>query len=679
MNKKNILIIGIVAIVSLLIGGGVYYSLTKEDKISTLNLLEKQWIERNKNNIVDLSIPSDIPIFDYEGKGVMFDFISDLEKDTGLEFNKVSYDLNSSPNTSYYYGVSKKLDDSSILLYEDHYVLLTKKNITYSRLSDISSLTIGVLNNEMDEINRYMSGADVTYKSYDSVDKLFEDIKNDESEIKAIAVPRTIYLDKILGENKLNIAYHITDMKSYFTLHLGDDSKLNTIIKKYFNKWNSQNFEDSFNSNFSTCYFTFNGINEKEKSKIKSKKYYYAFVENRPFDTLASGELTGINNEILSSFSSIADIEINSKSYNSIESLISDFNKNRIDLFLGNTAVNKFDMDVNTTPSYIPMDVAIISNRDNNITINSVSSLNGIEVFTIKTSKIAAYLERNGVKVKTYDNIDSLLNNINNDSILALDYENYQYYSRNKLSSFKVDFIDYTSDSYGFVVRDIKDNSVFYDFFAFYLSFENSKSFINNGLSHVSLNVNSNMTIRYMLLILIVVVLVILGFMAFKYFKKIKDNSPSYTKESKLKYIDMLTSLKNRNYLNDHVESWDNSEVYPQTIIIVDLNNIAYINDNYGHQEGDNVIKEAANILIKTQIKNRDIIRTDGNEFLIYLVGQDEKEIIAYIKKLTKEMKELAHGFGAAIGYSIINDGIKTIDDAVNEATLAMKDNKEEI
>ena len=141
----------------------------------------------------------------------------------------------------------------------------------------------------------------------------------------------------------------------------------------------------------------------------------------------------------------------------------------------------------------------------------------------------------------------------------------------------------------------------------------------------------------------------------------------------------MLTSLKNRNYLNDNIEKWDASEVYPQGIIIVDLNNVAYINDNYGHSEGDNVIKEAANVLIKTQIENSEIVRTNGNEFLIYTVGYDEKHIIAYIKKLNKELKTIAHGFGAAIGYSIINDAIKTIDDAVNEATLDMRNNKQEL
>ena len=60
------------------------------------------------------------------------------------------------------------------------------------------------------------------------------------------------------------------------------------------------------------------------------------------------------------------------------------------------------------------------------------------------------------------------------------------------------------------------------------------------------------------------------------------------------------------------------------------------------------------------------------------MVGHDEKAVITYIRKLHKEFKNLSHGFGAAIGYSMITDEIKTIDDAVNEATLDMRSNKEE-
>ena len=158
-----------------------------------------------------------------------------------------------------------------------------------------------------------------------------------------------------------------------------------------------------------------------------------------------------------------------------------------------------------------------------------------------------------------------------------------------------------------------------------------------------------------------------------------KNKHVHLSKEDKIKYIDQLTSLKNRAYLNSKIESWDASEVYPQAIIIIDLNNISYINDNYGREEGDKVITEAANILMQHQLHNSEIIRTDGNEFLLYLVGYTEKQVVAYLRKLNKEFKNLSHGFGAASGYSIITDAIKTFDDAINEATIEMKNNKEDI
>ena len=144
------------------------------------------------------------------------------------------------------------------------------------------------------------------------------------------------------------------------------------------------------------------------------------------------------------------------------------------------------------------------------------------------------------------------------------------------------------------------------------------------------------------------------------------------------KYTDMLTSLKNRNYLNVKMPEWEECEVFPQSIVIVDLNNVKYVNDNYGHEEGDQLIIKAAGILVNTQLENSEIIRTDGNEFLIYLVGYSERQISTYTKKLSKEMKNLPHEFGAALGFSMITDEIKTLDDAINEATLEMITNKED-
>ena len=143
-------------------------------------------------------------------------------------------------------------------------------------------------------------------------------------------------------------------------------------------------------------------------------------------------------------------------------------------------------------------------------------------------------------------------------------------------------------------------------------------------------------------------------------------------------YLDVMTNLKNRNFLNENIDYWEANKVYPQAIVVVDLNKIKEINDIYGHEEGDNQIKAAANILIKTQRENSEIIRTDGNEFLIYLVGYEEKIITTYMHKLNKEFNSLPKNYGVSMGYSMIEDEIKTIDDAINEALIMMRKNKGE-
>ena len=72
-----------------------------------------------------------------------------------------------------------------------------------------------------------------------------------------------------------------------------------------------------------------------------------------------------------------------------------------------------------------------------------------------------------------------------------------------------------------------------------------------------------------------------------------------------------------------------------------------------------------------------DIVRTDGNEFLIYLLSYDEQFVSSYAKKISKLLKDLPHENGATTGYSMIEDDMKTIEDAINEAILDMATNRE--
>jgi diguanylate cyclase (GGDEF)-like protein len=178
--------------------------------------------------------------------------------------------------------------------------------------------------------------------------------------------------------------------------------------------------------------------------------------------------------------------------------------------------------------------------------------------------------------------------------------------------------------------------------------------------------------------LLVIGILLVIAFFVYSSSKKIKI-AKKIKKEDKMKYIDQLTSLKNRNYLNENIGSWNKNTIYPQATIIIDLNQVQEINDKLGYEEGDNQIKAAANVLIKTQLDNTDIMRTDGNEYLIYMVGYQEKQVVSYIRKLYKEFKNLPYEHGAAIGYSMITNDMKTIEDAINESVEDMRNKKEEL
>ena len=679
MKKKKVLIGIIIGIVISLLIVASYFILTKEDKTTTLNIIEKQWIENNKNKRFDFSVVTDIPIFSYEGKGIFLDFLDNIEEVTGLDFNRISTKYGNSETSEYGFNIVDTIDDNDILIYEDNYVILSNKGTRYETIEELDGLVIGALNSEVSNIAYYLKAANVTFKTCEKVDGLFDAIKNDPKNnivpvVDAIILPKTIYLDEILNYKDFDISYTISEMSKKFVLTLGSNDRLNDILTKYYTKWSDENFNNSYNNYLLDMYFNINKIDEKQKVQFRSKRYTYGYIDNAPFDI----ENVGINEQLIDEFIKFANIEISFKKFNNYNDLVNMFNQNEIDFMFDNLANNDYSLDIFNTVSNYDESFVVITSKSNDIVINSVNSLLNNNINVIGDTKIAAYLDTQGFDLNTHKNIEQLVQNTGNSDVIVIDYLTYKFYRDLYFGDSDLKYIFNLDDDYSFVIRDISENETFYNLFNFYLSFLNDKKVINNKYNSITLEKLNKSNYNMIFIIVLAIAIIITLLIVIKMLSKKKGMFSNLSKDDKLKYIDMLTSLKNRNYLNDNIEAWDSSEVYPQTIIIADLNNVAYINDNYGHNEGDNLIKEAANILIKNQITNSEIIRTNGNEFLIYLVGYDEKQIVSYIRKLNKEFKELAHGFGVALGYSMINDAIKTIDDAINEATIEMRNNKEE-
>jgi len=222
-------------------------------------------------------------------------------------------------------------------------------------------------------------------------------------------------------------------------------------------------------------------------------------------------------------------------------------------------------------------------------------------------------------------------------------------------------------------------NQPFYNLMNYIINTNSYYNYRNNGVKSLTESIFKGETFETIYLIALLIIFIpLIAIALFYLIIKRKKKRKKAQKIDRHKYTDMLTSLKNRNYLNAKMPEWEECNIYPQAVVVVDLNKVKYVNDNYGHSEGDNLIIKAAALLVNTQLENSEIIRTDGNEFLIYLIGYSERQVGVYCKKLAKEMKNLPHEFGAAIGFSMIEDSIKNIDDAINEATIDMINSKED-
>ena len=145
-------------------------------------------------------------------------------------------------------------------------------------------------------------------------------------------------------------------------------------------------------------------------------------------------------------------------------------------------------------------------------------------------------------------------------------------------------------------------------------------------------------------------------------------------KIKELAFSDSLTGVRNRHYLNQMLDNWPESIAYTG-VIFCDLNKLKFTNDNYGHDAGDKLICNFANIL-RSLFQTEDIIRYGGDEFVIIIKGIAQDKFNLLLRDFDKINKQDDVPY-ASIGY-LWDKNCTDLQNLINQAENKMYLDKNE-
>lgn len=114
----------------------------------------------------------------------------------------------------------------------------------------------------------------------------------------------------------------------------------------------------------------------------------------------------------------------------------------------------------------------------------------------------------------------------------------------------------------------------------------------------------------------------------------------------------------------------------PLSIAMVDIDDFKKINDTYGHQIGDCVLRKVAGFIQENLRKSDFIFRYGGEEFLIIFPFTTKKDAVFVLERIVKKLSQEKMKCGSFEGKITISGGVSSVEDATDIYTLISKSDK---
>lgn len=144
--------------------------------------------------------------------------------------------------------------------------------------------------------------------------------------------------------------------------------------------------------------------------------------------------------------------------------------------------------------------------------------------------------------------------------------------------------------------------------------------------------------------------------------------------------VDPLTGALNRTFLQRLKSGLHRDFRPPFAVVFIDLDNFKEINDQYGHNFGDEVLKIVTHRLKRRVRLDDAVIRYGGDEFVVLMSGiADRKQVVGAAARRLLDAVEREYSIenqgiriSASVGVSICSGDTEDIDDLIQAADTAM-------